>query len=392
LEPENADAHDRLGRALVALKRWEEAVEPLREAIRLEPENADAHDRLGRALVNLERREEAVAPLREAIRLEPGNADAHYALGSTLVVLKRWEEAVVPFREVIRLKPEDADAHYHLGGTLVALERWEEAVASLREAIRLEPGNADTHYLLGATLVELQRREEAVAPLREAIRLEPGNADTHYLLGVILVVLKRWEEAVVPHREAIRIDLICQILVAFASATGIGTAATKQSWIYTGSCSAISLLAAILSIIVSSRNKGVNGANLIETFNKLSVATHEAALIESEMEILLPEIKNRQVSNRLQQLLKRANEIARDLNVTLQEVPSFHRRYRRFETVITKDSKGLSTSLGPKKDDVVSDGIYLRHAGFSFGQGIGRQSGSESTTEATGSGSGNRSV
>jgi cytochrome c-type biogenesis protein CcmH/NrfG len=64
LEPKSADEHYRmhyrLCLGLVLLERWEEAFTALRVTIRLEPENADAHCLLGRALTTLERWEEAV--------------------------------------------------------------------------------------------------------------------------------------------------------------------------------------------------------------------------------------------------------------------------------------------------------------------------------------------
>lgn len=203
-DAQNAGAHHFLGTTLMALGRWEEAMTVLRQTISLEPDNAEAHYFLGLTLRARQRWEEAVAPLREVIRLEPESAEAHYFLGATL--LERWEEATTVLRETIRLEPENARAHYFLGLTLRAVGRWEQAVAPLREATRLNPENPEAHYRLGAAFAGLERWEEAIAPLRAAIKLKPENADAQYRLGTALGALERWEEAAAVLLETTKLE------------------------------------------------------------------------------------------------------------------------------------------------------------------------------------------
>ena len=67
--------------------------------------------------LKLKRYDEAIAPLKEAIRLNPDDAYAHNNLGITYAELKRYDEALVSYKEVIRINPDDAEAHNGLGAS-----------------------------------------------------------------------------------------------------------------------------------------------------------------------------------------------------------------------------------------------------------------------------------
>ncbi len=91
---------------LAGLRRWDEAVEAYRDAVRARPADADAQRRLGHALLHLAGRPaEAVAPLQEAIRLRPEDTAAHVELGTAFAALGRTSEAVAAFEQGARLDP-----------------------------------------------------------------------------------------------------------------------------------------------------------------------------------------------------------------------------------------------------------------------------------------------
>jgi tetratricopeptide (TPR) repeat protein len=91
---------------LASLRRWDEAVEAYRDAVRARPTDAEAQRRLGHALLHLAGRPaEAVGPLQEAIRLRPDDTAAHVELGTAFAALGRAGEAVAAFEEGARLDP-----------------------------------------------------------------------------------------------------------------------------------------------------------------------------------------------------------------------------------------------------------------------------------------------
>jgi tetratricopeptide (TPR) repeat protein len=83
----------------------EQAERWLRIAVSRAPGNAEAHGKLGMALLMLNRPQEALAPLEEAVRLDPASATAHLNLGVAYANLKRFGEARAQAQQALRLDP-----------------------------------------------------------------------------------------------------------------------------------------------------------------------------------------------------------------------------------------------------------------------------------------------
>jgi tetratricopeptide (TPR) repeat protein len=153
--PDFADTHYNLGRALQEMGHTDEALAAYRRAIQLNPRNARAFDNLAALQAAGGRLDEAERNLREAIRLQPSLAGAHTNLGIVLSLRGRIEEAIASHREAIRLAPEFGPAYINLGNVLFDSARFSDAVAAYREAARLLPERAD--------LRDIVRRAEAAA-------------------------------------------------------------------------------------------------------------------------------------------------------------------------------------------------------------------------------------
>ena len=98
---------EKLTRHLVALERWDELAEVLRESVRLDPKSASAWQRLGLTLLfALGEAAEATGALEEAVRLAPGDAPARLGLALALHAAGRATEAAAAFDEALRLDPD----------------------------------------------------------------------------------------------------------------------------------------------------------------------------------------------------------------------------------------------------------------------------------------------
>jgi tetratricopeptide (TPR) repeat protein len=89
-----------LGLALASLRRWADALDAFREAVRLNPADADALYNMGLMLNLLRRHEEALAAYSSAVRLKPDYANAWGNLGMTAYLLGRHSESVEAFERV----------------------------------------------------------------------------------------------------------------------------------------------------------------------------------------------------------------------------------------------------------------------------------------------------
>lgn len=173
--PRNHRARTNLGVALGKLGRNNEALEQLREALRLQPDYAQAANNLGNALAMLGQRQDALVYYRRAIRCKPRYAEAYNNLGATLADLQRYGEAAECYRKAVDFRPRYPEALNNLGEALTQLGRPGEALPHFEEALRLRPGYANAHCNFADALARLGRLAEAAEHYREALRLRPSD-------------------------------------------------------------------------------------------------------------------------------------------------------------------------------------------------------------------------
>ena len=114
--------------ALIDAKNFADAVDPLRQAIKLKPDFADAQYNLGFALYSLDKYADAVGPLQRATQLDARDADAFYYLGASLAKLNRHAEAAAEYEQASRLDPKDEKSLEALGGEYAAAGDTDHAI------------------------------------------------------------------------------------------------------------------------------------------------------------------------------------------------------------------------------------------------------------------------
>ena len=206
LRPNDAHVQLVLGRTLMRLGRFDEALPALERAERLAPGNEDAWNATGWVLNQQRRFDDAVPHLREAVRLAPNYGHAHHNLGWALAHIGRMPEAEVAYRNAVRLKPDDAGAAYEF--SMVLYERG-EVPAALAQAVRaaqLDPGKVRYHYAAAWLLRSQARFAEAKAEFERVTRLDPGNPAAWAELGVTEYLMHDAAGAAAAFDEAARRD------------------------------------------------------------------------------------------------------------------------------------------------------------------------------------------
>jgi len=138
-------AHHNLGNILLGNRdRVPAAIAEFQSALRIQPDNPEAHNSLGDALMQTGRLPEAIAEFQTAVRIKPDYAEAHNSLGSAEMQTPGEAAAgLAEFETAVRLRPEYVEAHVNLGNALMEFpERKAEATAEFETALRLQPGFA----------------------------------------------------------------------------------------------------------------------------------------------------------------------------------------------------------------------------------------------------------
>lgn len=138
-----------------------DTIPALRQALQDAPPTAEAHLRLGNALLASGAVREAERELRAAIGLDPKCAGAWVNLGG--ILFSRWEfgAAIQANRSAAAADPTLVIAHFNQAIGHLQLGEPESALACLTRVVELEPGNGGAYYHLGIALHALDRHSEA---------------------------------------------------------------------------------------------------------------------------------------------------------------------------------------------------------------------------------------
>jgi uncharacterized caspase-like protein/Flp pilus assembly protein TadD len=126
---------------------------------------------------------EAIDAYKLAIRLDPNYAPAYGGLGDAYFNGGNWEQALLAYKEQVRIAPNDAQAQYDLGYFYNAAGRHGEAFAPLVKATSLDPTFAEAFYGIGYAYLRGADFEKSISFLKSAIRLKPDYGDAYYGLG-----------------------------------------------------------------------------------------------------------------------------------------------------------------------------------------------------------------
>ena len=97
IDPNNAGAVYIMGELDRRDQNWDEAIARYTQALKADPNLAEAYLGLGYCLVNLKKYEEAISPLRTAERLMPQNPEVHHSLATALQRTGHQDEAQKEF-------------------------------------------------------------------------------------------------------------------------------------------------------------------------------------------------------------------------------------------------------------------------------------------------------
>ena len=171
---------------LLGQGRYEDAIDAFGAILESDPGFAPAYAGIGNALFRMRRYQDALPALRQALLLQPDHpaAGALYRLmGRSEQELGRPDEALPHYERALEIDPDDARAIELLARLQFVRERYLESFALFQTLVELDPDNADWHANLGATLYHLGRVEDAIHSFEHALSLDPTLESVRTTLG-----------------------------------------------------------------------------------------------------------------------------------------------------------------------------------------------------------------
>jgi tetratricopeptide (TPR) repeat protein len=147
LDSTSAIAVMRLGWVQTWLRRYDQAVASLENAIALAPNNAEVCATFGQVLNWLGNPEKGLEMIEKALRLETfAPAVWEFYAGHSHLLLRHYDEALTRFSRVVERTPKFGGAHTFLACTYVELDRLDDARDAIKTVLELVPHNSIKNF------------------------------------------------------------------------------------------------------------------------------------------------------------------------------------------------------------------------------------------------------
>lgn len=144
------------------------------------PQNGNAWNDLGRALLALNQLDAAAEALKTSIEKDPASRNAYNNLGLVYSRQRKYDEAAAQFRKQMVVNPDDHYAHRNLGVMLRDQHLCGEAMPELEKALSLTPNHPETLLAEGDCDLQLGNRAKGISELQQATSISsaPGVFNT----------------------------------------------------------------------------------------------------------------------------------------------------------------------------------------------------------------------
>jgi tetratricopeptide (TPR) repeat protein len=130
-----------IGAALIQLKKANEAIEYIDQAIKIDPKNPESYFLYGNALLQLTLLDAAIAGFDIAIKINPSYVSAHHNKALALESQGKFPLAIESYQAAIQLNHLDPEAHQNCGLAFCKLGKYSEAMHYFCSSLNISKEN-----------------------------------------------------------------------------------------------------------------------------------------------------------------------------------------------------------------------------------------------------------
>lgn len=206
--------------------KYDLAIEAVKKAIQIDPEFAQAYNKLGDYYVRKGMNKEAASAYRTSLELDDNNENSHFDYGCTLASLGDYDLAMHELEKALQMKPDHYEIYSHIarisyergmhseaienakkglianendvmarftlacaylaqGYTNNAYENFSRVVERYSELVKVKTRFAEGHYYIGRAYFFMEKYKLAVENLQRAVDYDTEAVDYHYSFGML---------------------------------------------------------------------------------------------------------------------------------------------------------------------------------------------------------------
>ena len=182
-------------RCLQKLKRHQEAVDLLDEAIEQEARFEEGYLLRGKSYYKLEKYRTAIKDYSKAIEFNSRNATYYYQRALAWHKIGRDDLAISDYDRAIKRRSRRASYYYHRAVSKEQQERYDAAMNDYDKAIQLDDEYTKAYYRRGHLQALLDKTAKALEDCNQAISLDSENAEAYYYKAMVLLKMNKQSEA-----------------------------------------------------------------------------------------------------------------------------------------------------------------------------------------------------
>jgi len=186
-ERRKAVEHNNKAFALLAQKRFTEAITSFDAALAADPKLPEAHLGLGRAYDETQQAPKAEEALKKYTSMRTTDGDGFYYLGLALDAQKRFADAVTAYQKAAGLAPTPRHhlVYFRMAKDQVKLGQPNDAAESFRKALKANPTFLRAYEELASVYADNGDLGSAEQALQNALATKQPDAHVHSSLGLV---------------------------------------------------------------------------------------------------------------------------------------------------------------------------------------------------------------
>ncbi len=180
-------------------KRFDDAINHLKQAVKQLPDRADIAYNLGTIYQANGDLHHAVEQWERAVDIDPQQSNALYNLALGLDQLGRTQESEKTYETLISVSPDHVEAHYNLANLKVRLENFQDSLPHYQRVIEIKPDFEAGWINCAIASQRIGNLDEAETQFNQALALNPDSVEAHWNLAHLFLIQGRWKEGFVEY-------------------------------------------------------------------------------------------------------------------------------------------------------------------------------------------------
>ena len=193
-------------RALVDVRRYEQALEELQKALGVNPESGSAWMLTLICYTQMQRHGQAIQLAKDMLQQQAEEPLVYYLLALNLANDNSLDEAIEVATRGLSIVPTYTDLLGLLGQMKSVNKEWEEALEYANRALAMEPNHIMALNVRVAALNKLGRKEEMQSSMHDTLAADPNSSYAHSNVGWAHLESREHLQAKEHFTEALRLD------------------------------------------------------------------------------------------------------------------------------------------------------------------------------------------